>query len=50
MDASLPCPGGKKRGPFLVKASRRGFMGEMDTELAPEDGGGRGRERDRYFK
>ena len=25
-------------------------MGEMDTELAPEDGGGRGHERDRYFK
>ena len=50
MDASLRCPGGKKRGPFLVKASRRGFMGEMDTELAPEDGGGRGCKRDRYFK
>ena len=42
VDASLRCPGGKKRGSFLVKASRRAFMGDMDTELAPEDGGRRG--------
>lgn len=41
---------GQEEGTLLAKASRRGFMGDMDTELAPEDGGKRGRKGDRYFK
>lgn len=42
MGASLRCPGGKKRGPLSSKGFQTGFMGDMDTELAPEDAGGAG--------
>ena len=37
VDTSPGCSGGKRRGLFLGKASRRGFIEERATELAPED-------------